>query len=86
MPGAKGVGPKGAAGLLHEYGSLEELLDAGRFPAQAEELRLYKRLATLDASAPLASLDDQTPDWTRASELARTWGLNQLSRRLGEAA
>jgi DNA polymerase-1 len=86
MPGAKGVGAKGAANLLGEYGSLEALLDAGRFPAQADELRLYKRLATLDPSAPLPALDDQTPDWAGGSELARTLGLNQLARRLGEAA
>ena len=39
LPGARGIGPKGAASLLRKYGSLEEALAQGRFPAQAEALR-----------------------------------------------
>src|SRR6202008_602757 len=31
LPGAKGVGPKGAASLLRKYGTLEEVLANGRF-------------------------------------------------------
>ncbi|MFL5120216.1 MAG: 5'-3' exonuclease H3TH domain-containing protein, partial [Microvirga sp.] len=38
LPGARGIGPKGAASLLRKYGSLEEALAKGRFPAQAEAL------------------------------------------------
>ena len=82
LPGAKGVGPKRAAELLHQYGSLEEMLAAGRFGAQADELRLYYRIAKLDATAPLPPLDDQAPTWARASALVREWGLNQLAERL----
>jgi DNA polymerase-1 len=82
LPGAKGVGPKTAAGLLRQYGSLEGALEAGRFSAQAEELRLYRRIATVDASAPLPPLDDQTPTWAEASALVDGWGLGQLAGRL----
>jgi DNA polymerase-1 len=82
LPGARGVGPKTAADLLRQYGSLEGALEAGRFENQAEELRLYRRIATLDASAPLPPLHDQTPQWAEASTLARDWGMNQLADRL----
>ena len=82
LPGASGVGPKKAASLLAEYGSLEGALAAGRFSAQAEELRLYRRIAALDASAPLPSLSDQSPSWAEASALADSWGLNALAKRL----
>ena len=82
LPGARGVGAKTAAALLAEHGSLEALLAAGRFAAQADELRLYLRLAILDASAPLPPLPDQTPTWTRAAELARSWGANAVGERL----
>ena len=82
LPGAQGVGPKRAAEILHQYGSLEAALAAGRFPAQAEELRLYLRIATMDASAPLPPLDDQIPTFERAAALVRGWGLNQLGDRL----
>ena len=57
-----------------EYGSLEAALEAGRFAAEAEDLRLYRRIATLDASAPLPPLDDQTPTWAEASALVRATG------------
>jgi DNA polymerase-1 len=61
LPGARGVGPKTAANLLAQYGTLEAMLEDGRFEAQAEELRMYRRMATLDASAPLPPLEDQSP-------------------------
>jgi DNA polymerase-1 len=86
LPGAAGVGPKTAATILAEYGSLEAALAAGRFSAQTEELRLYRRIAALDASAPLPSLSDQSPSWAEASDLADSWGLNALSKRLAALA
>jgi DNA polymerase-1 len=86
LPGAKGVGEKGAAGLLRKYASLDDMLAAGRFPAQAEELRLYRRIATMDASAPLPAIADQTPTWAKAAALARDWELNRLADRLAELA
>ena len=86
LPGASGVGPKKAADVLREYATLEAALEAGRFSAEAEDLRLYRRIATLDASAPLPPLDDQTPSWAEASALVRQWGLNQLADRLAALA
>jgi DNA polymerase-1 len=82
LPGARGVGEKGAADLLRRYGTLETALAEGRFSSQAEELRLYRRIATLDASAPLPPLVNQTPTWAEASALVQDWGLNQLAARL----
>ena len=86
LQGAAGVGPKGAADLLRRYGTLDGVLDAGRFPTQAKMLRLYRSIAIMDASAPLPSLADQAPTWAVASELARGWGLRQLAGRLSERA
>src|SRR5205823_2948791 len=86
LPGAPGVGPKKAAELLGQYGSLEAALEAGRFAANAEELRRYHRIATLDASAPIPALEDQTPSWEEASALVRSWGIGQLAGRLEERA
>src|SRR5207249_11858730 len=63
IPGARGVGPKKAADLLRQYGSLDALLEAGRFAAEADDLRLYRRIATLDATAPLPEIHDREPDW-----------------------
>ncbi len=82
IPGAGGVGPKGAADLIRRYGSLEGVLAAGRFPTQAEMLRLYRAIATMDASAPLPSVADQEPTWANAADLAREWDLNRLADRL----
>jgi exodeoxyribonuclease-3 len=86
IPGAPGVGAQGAAELLRKYGSLEALLKAGRFAAQAEQLKLFKSIATMDAKAPLPPLAKQTPAWRKAAALARRWGLNQLATRLAALA
>jgi DNA polymerase-1 len=82
LPGAAGVGPKRAAELVRRYGSLSGVLEAGLFPIQVEMLRLYRQIATMDVSAPLPSLADQTPTWASAAGPARHWGLKQLADRL----
>jgi len=84
LPGAKGIGPKGAASLLGQYGTLENALTDSRLTAQADELRLYRSIATMNAAAPLPALPDQTPIWAEASALARDWELNRLADRLAE--
>jgi DNA polymerase I len=86
LPGAKGIGAKGAASLLRKYATLEDAFADGRFPLQADELRLYRRIAAMDATAPLPSLNDQTPSWGKAAALARAWELNRLADRLEELA
>src|SRR2546429_9898938 len=86
LPGAPGIGEKKAAEILRQYGSLEAALAAGRFAAPAAELRLYRRIATLAASAPIPALENQTPEWAKASSLASSWGVGQLAGRLAERA
>jgi DNA polymerase-1 len=82
LPGAKGVGPKGAAKLLDQSGTLEAALADERLAPQAKQLRIYRSIATMDAAAPIPSLKDQTPTWAKASALARDWELNRLAERL----
>jgi DNA polymerase-1 len=86
LPGAKGVGPKGAATLLRKFATLDDALAAGHFLGQADQLRTYRRIATMDNAAPIPALPDQTPNWAVAANLARDWELNQLARRFDELA
>ena len=86
LPGARGVGAKGAATLLHRFETLEQALAEGRFPEQANDLRLYKKIATMVATAPLPALPDQPPTWATAAKLASDWGLDALARRLDAVA
>jgi DNA polymerase-1 len=86
LPGARGVGPKGAAALLRRYGTLEQAIVEGRFAEQADQLKLYKKLATMDNTAPLPQLEYQAPTWGRAAQLARIWELTRLADRLEELA
>ena len=53
---------------------------------QAEDLLLYKRIATMDASAPLPDLRDQAPIWDRAAALARAWELERVAARFDALA
>jgi DNA polymerase I len=86
LPGARGVGAAGAAALLRQYGSLAAMLKAGRFARQAQELRLYRSIATMNRKAPLPRLPDQRPTWAQAAALAQRWELRQLAGRLDELA
>jgi DNA polymerase I len=86
IPGAPGVGPKGAAAVLRKYRTLEAALKDGCYPALADKLRLYRSIATMDKSAPLPALRDQKPTWLNAAELARKWELTSLTDRLESLA
>ena len=86
LPGAPGVGANSAAALLRQYGSLAAILKAGRFAKQAEDLRLYRSIATMNRKAPLPRISDQKPTWKKAAALVRTWELKQLAGRLEELA
>jgi DNA polymerase I len=72
--------------LLRQYGSLDAILKAGRFPQQAENLRLFRSIATMNRKAPLPRLADQKSTWAEAAALAREWELRQLAGRLEELA
>jgi DNA polymerase-1 len=84
IPGAPGVGAKTAAVLLGQYPTLEAALEAGRFSAIADDLRLYRRIAAMDANAPLPALAARQADWAGAEAKALELGLNGLARRLAE--
>ena len=86
IPGAPGIGPKKAAELLGRYGSLDAMLAAGRFEASADDLRLYRSIATMDAEAPLPPPAETPPTWARAAAQARELGLNAVATRLAERA
>jgi 5'-3' exonuclease len=89
IPGAKGIGAKTAAELLSRYGTLEALI-ASRHeltPRRAEaladpELPLYRRIATMDAAAPVSRPPDARIDRTAAAEHARSIGAARLAERL----
>ena len=85
IPGARGIGQKRGAELLAQYGSLDAMLEEGRFATEADALRLYRRIATMDRDAPLPPLPDVTPDWASAAEHATKIGASRLARRFEEA-
>src|ERR1051326_1250470 len=86
LPGLPGVGAIGAADLVRRYGSVDALLAAGRYAAQAEQLRLFRAIATMNPKAPLPVLRDQTPRWPEAAALARKWRLVNLAERIDAMA
>jgi DNA polymerase-1 len=84
IPGASGIGAMKAAGVLREHGSLERALAAGRFAAEADVLRAYLQITTLQRDAPIPPIPDTEPNWARGAALAESWGLNGVARRLRE--
>jgi len=85
IPGARGVGEKTAAALLQTFPDLEAMIADGRFESEAEQLRVFLHIATLDPSAPLPDLPDVEPDWSAGADAAAALGVARLARQLREA-
>jgi DNA polymerase-1 len=97
IPGVKGIGEKGAAKLILEWGDLENLLahieqvsaKRARTALQqgARDAELSKRLATLRTDAPLPveadALERRDPDLERLRELFTRLGFTRLLEALG---
>ncbi len=97
IPGAKGIGEKGAKELIQKYGAVENALDhAAEVPnkryrealqQQREQVLLSKQLATIATNIPLeldlARMQKQPPDVKALAELYRELGFSSLLRELG---
>ena len=97
VPGVPGIGPKGAAELINQYGSLEAVLDAapGMKPskrrdnliAHAEAARISKKLVRLCDEAPMPlpieAMRSEALDRTRLSDWLHGMGFRSTALRLG---
>ncbi len=93
LPGAKGIGAKTAAALLLRYGTLENLLaNVDALPARLAgalrnpDLEAFRKVATMDAGAPLELPPDSELDPRRGAAFAREIGANRLAERLDAKA
>jgi DNA polymerase-1 len=100
IPGAKGIGEKGATQLIQKYGSVENALDhaaevsSKRYREALQQQRgqvlMSKQLATIATDVPLEldlqALERREPDVAALAELYRELGFNSLLRELGSQA
>jgi len=100
IPGAKGIGEKGAKELIQKYGSVEQALDHAdevsnkryreALQQQREQVLLSKQLATIATDAPLEldlhALERCEPDAAALAALYRELGFNSLLKELGAQA
>ncbi len=100
IPGAKGIGEKGATELIQKYGSVEGALDHADEVAnkryrealqqQREQVMMSKQLATIATDVPLEldlhALELRAPDVNTLAALYRELGFNSLLRELGSEA
>src|SRR3989449_4795193 len=100
IPGAKGIGEKGATELIQKYGSVENALDHAdevsnkryreALQQQREQVMMSKQLATIATDVPLeldlGSLERHAPDVHALGALYRELGFNSLLRELGAEA
>ena len=85
IPGAKGIGPKGAAELLLKYGTLEAILDArtDTIPASlADQLRIFKRVVSMQTEVEVELPETAPPNWANAAAELRRLGAENLSERI----
>src|SRR5271168_644335 len=100
IPGAKGIGEKGAAELIQKYGTVENALEhADEVPnkryrealqQQREQVLMSKQLAAIATDAPievkLQELEVRQPDGPALATLYRELGFNSLLKELGTEA
>lgn len=100
IPGAKGIGEKGATELIQKYGSVENALDHAdevsnkryreALQQQREQVMMSKQLATIATDVPLEldlqALERREPDVAVLATLYRELGFNSLLRELGSEA
>jgi len=100
IPGAKGIGEKGATELIRKYGSVEKVLDRAdevsnkryreALQQQSEQVMMSKQLATIATDVPLEldlqALERRAPDVSALAALYRDLGFNSLLRELGSEA
>lgn len=100
IPGAKGIGEKGAVELIRKYGSVESVLDhAGEvsnkryreaLQQQRDQVMLSKQLATIATGVPLEldlhALERRQPEAGALASLYRELGFTSLLKELGAAA
>jgi DNA polymerase-1 len=100
IPGAKGIGEKGATELIQKFGSVESALDhAAEVPnkryrealqQQREQVLMSKQLATIATNVPievdLHTLEMKSPDAEALAALYRELGFNSLLKELGSEA
>jgi 5'-3' exonuclease len=94
LPGAKGIGAKGARDLLRAHGTLEGVIaaaskpgvmtprQAGALTADPDLLRAFRDIATL-RFVDLERPPDAPLDRTGGAAAARERGMNRLAERLG---
>jgi DNA polymerase-1 len=100
IPGAKGIGEKGATELIQKYGSVESALEHASevsnkryreaLQQQREQVLLSKQLATIATQVPVAldlhDLQRREPDTASLAALYRELGFNSLLKELGSEA
>ncbi|HEX7697494.1 MAG TPA: DNA polymerase I [Candidatus Acidoferrum sp.] len=100
IPGAKGIGEKGAAELIKKYGSVESALDHAdevsnkryreALQQQREQVLMSKQLAAIAKDAPievkLPELELRPANGAALVELYRELGFNSLLKELGAEA
>ena len=97
IPGAKGIGEKGAAELITKYGSVETALDHAdevsnkryreALQQQRDQVLMSKQLATISIDVPMKldfeALERREPDLPALAALYRELGFSSLLKELG---
>ena len=100
IPGAKGIGEKGATELIQKYGSVEAALDHAAevsnkryreaLQQQREQVLMSKQLATIATNVPLEldlqKMERREPDTAALATLYRELGFSSLLKELGSEA
>jgi DNA polymerase-1 len=88
IPGARGIGPKGAAELLLRYGTLERILeaDARGLAAQGQQLLAFREMTCLRTDVAVELPESDPPAWAAGAAKLRELGAENLAERVSQRA
>lgn len=81
IPGAKGIGPKGASALLLKHGTLEAVLAEWGRPGDSEQVRMFLEVVTMRPEVQV-TLPEGPPDWRAGAEALRVVGAERMAERV----
>jgi DNA polymerase-1 len=82
IPGLRGIGPKSAASLLLQHGTLENVLSGWGRPDEVELALKFREVVRMQPDCHIVLPDSGAPDWKSGAEALRLVGANNLADRV----
>jgi DNA polymerase-1 len=82
IPGIRGIGPKSAAALLLQHGTLDGVVERWTNPQDAELALTFREVARMRPDVAVELPPSGPPDWVAGAAALRALGANNIAERI----